>query len=329
MRDVAERAGVSVTTASNVVRRWQYIASDTRARVEAAIADLGYSPHSIAQGLRTGRTQAIGLIVPDLANLYFAVMVETIERAAGERGYNVLVFSTHNSPQREAQAIEQIAARWVDGLLIVQSTQTARTSELLSHLDIPMVALDRIQPDYTGAWCRIDNYALVELAVAHLRQLGHTDIALIVAPPDIGVGEARVQAFISLAGETRRLIHTQGDFGLTGGYSAIAQLLDSGGPLPTAICASNDMMAVGALRALGERGIRVPTDVSVIGMDDVPICAFLNPALTTVRQPIELLAHEGIGVLLSLIAEKPTATHIVLQPELIVRETTAPPRKAS
>jgi len=329
LRDVADRAGVSVTTVSNVVRGWQFIASDTRARVEEAIAELGYSPHFIAQGLRTGRTQAIGLIVPDLANLYFAVMVETIETAAQERGYNVLVFSTHNSPEREAQAIEQVTARWVDGLLIVQSTQEARTGTLLADLDIPLVALDRVPSDYTGAWCTIDNHAVVRLAIGHLRDLGHTDIAMIVAPRDISVVEARVEAFLALTDGRGRLIPTGDDFGLHGGYSAIVRLLDAGEALPTAFFASNDMMAAGAMRALSERGLRIPQDISLVGMDDVPICSYLTPALTTVRQPLELLANAGIALLLSLIDDKPTDAHVVLMPELVVRESTAPPRKAA
>lgn len=329
LRDVAERAGVSVTTVSNVVRGWQYISSETRTRVEEAITALGYAPHSIAQGLRTGRTQAIGLIVPDLSSAYFSIMVETIEKAARARGYSVLIFSTHNLPEREAEAIAQVTARWVDGLLMVQSTPAARTEALLATLPMPVVALDRIPPNYGGAWCCVDNRAITRLAVEHLHGLGHTDIALIVAPRDISVVEARAIAFQEYTAGRGRLIPTGDDFDLHGGYAAIVRLLDAGETLPTALFASNDMMAAGAMRALAERGIRVPDDLSIIGVDDVPLCAYLTPALTTVRQPLEPLANAGIALLLALIDEQDADPHITLMPELVVRESTAPPRKES
>ncbi|MBL8134184.1 MAG: LacI family DNA-binding transcriptional regulator [Anaerolineae bacterium] len=329
LRDVADRAQVSVTTVSNVVRGWPYIAAETRSRVEDAIEVLGYSPHSIAQGLRTGRTQAIGLVVPDLASQYFAVMVETVETVAQQRGYNVFVVNSRNSPELEIQAVEQVTSRWVDGLLIVQSTRSANTSKHLSRMPIPVVAMERVPQDYQGASCMIDNQAIVRMAVGHLRDLGHRAIAMLVAPRDITVVEARVQAFLSLTQGHGTLIPTADDFGLHGGYTAVKRLLDSGSALPTGIFASNDLMALGAMRAFSEHGIRVPKDVSIVGVDDIPYCAYLTPSLTTVRQPLELLASAGITMLLSLIDEKPPgAQQIVLLPELIVRESTGAPRKS-
>lgn len=188
--------------------------------------------------------------------------------------------------------------------------------------------MERVPTDYSGPSCMIDNREVVRLAVDHLCALGHQDIAMLVAPRDITVVEARVQAFMEVTKRKGRLIPT-GDFGLHGGYTAAKRLLDFGTPLPTALLASNDMMALGAMRVFSERGIRVPEDISLIGVDDAPFCSYLTPALTTVRQPLELLASAGITLLLSLIDKKsPPAQHIVLvRPELIVRETTAAPRK--
>lgn len=327
LRDVADRAQVSVTTVSNVMRGWPYISAETRSRVEAVIRELGYAPHSIAQGLRTGRTQVIGLIVPDLASQYFSVMVDTVERVARQHGYNVFVVNTHNSPDLEAEAVEQVAARWVDGLLMVQSTTGARTGERLEALEIPSVALERVPTDYSGASCMIDNRQIVKVALDHLHALGHKDIAHLVAPRDITVVEARVEAYLEAMGGRGHLIPTGGDFSLNGGYMAMLRLMEMKDRLPTAIFASNDLMAVGAMRALTQNGVRVPQDVSIVGVDDIPFCAYITPALTTVRQPLQLLADAGINLLLSLIDHKqPETQQIVLTPELVVRESTAPPR---
>lgn len=328
LRDVADRAQVSITTVSNVMRGWPYISADTRIRVEAAINELSYSPHSIAQGLRTGRTQVIALIVPELATLYFAVLVETVEQIAQQHGYNVFVVNSRNSPELEAQAVEQVASRWVDGLLIAQSTRSAGTGERLNRLEIPVVAMERVPPDYTGSSCMIDNRQIVTLALDHLRSLGHKDIAHLVAPRDITVVEERVEAYLEIMDKRGRLIPTGDDFGLHGGYTAITRLLESGEKLPTAIFASNDLMAIGAIRALQERALRVPEDVSVVGVDDIPVCRYLTPTLTTVRQPLGALANAGIMMLLRLIHRQPLQNdHVVLKPELIVRESTAAPRK--
>jgi len=328
LRDVASHAQVSVTTVSNVVRGWQFIAADTRRRVEQSILELGYSPHSIAQGLRTGRTQVIGLIVPDLASLYFAVMVETVEQVAQQHGYNVFVINSNESPEQEARALEQVAARWVDGLLIVQTTPSERASKLLASLNMPTVALDRVASDYHGAACTIDNRQIVLLAIAHLCALGHTHIAHLVAPRDITVVEARAQAYVEAMGGQGRLIPTGSDFDLEGGYLGILNMVVAGTPLPTAVFASNDLMAIGAMRAFSERGIRVPEDVSIVGVDNIPFCRYLSIGLTTVAQPLDALAEAGMTMLLQLIHDHPLdAQQVILQPELIVRESTAAPRK--
>lgn len=328
LRDVADRAQVSITTVSNVVRGWPYIAVETRNRVESAISELGYQPHSIAQGLRTGRTQAIGLIVPDLASLYFAVMVEIVEQIAQRHGYNVIVVNSNESPDNEARAIEQVAARWIDGLLIAQTTPSERSSALLANLPIPIVALDRVPPDYPAPYCTIDNEQIIALALGHLTALGHTHTAHLHGPRNIIVAEVRAQAYLRATHGAGRLIATGDDLDLNGGYLGMLRLLDSGDPLPTAIFTANDLMAIGAMRALHERGVRVPDDVSIIGVDDIPFGRYATPALTTVAQPLDQLALAGTTMLLDLIHERPiAASQILLEPSLVVRESTAAPRK--
>jgi len=328
LRDVARRAGVSVTTVSNVVRGWPYISDATRARVQRAIAELNYSPDPIAQGLRTGRTQVIGFIVPDIANPHFAAMVSIVEDVAHEQGYSVLVFSTHEDSAREADCIRRVAHGWGDGLLIVQAAPTNQLDP--RALPVPVVGIDRVPGDFAGAGCTVDNSAVAELAVRHLAELGHRRIAHLSGPPRALPAQARAAGYRRWMGalglDYRYASSNPGVWSAQEGYRATGALLDEG-ERPTALFASNDRLAIGAAHALRERGLRVPEDVSLVGVDDIETSRYLNPPLTSVRQPLEAMARAGIDLLLRLIEGKqtPAEASITLAPTLVVRASTAPP----
>ncbi len=332
LRDVARRAGVSVTTVSNVVRGWPYISDATRARVERAILELHYSPDPIAQGLRTGRTQVIGFIVPDIANPHFAAMVSTVEDAAQEQGYGVLVFSTHEDPAREADCIRRVAHGWGDGLLIVQTASTSQVDP--RSLSIPVVGIDRIPANFVGAHCTVDNEAIVELAMRHLVELGHRRIAHLSGPPSALPAQARVEGYrrwvANLGLDYFHASSNPGAWSSQEGYRAALALLDAG-ERPTAIFASNDRLAIGAAHALRERGLRIPDDISLVGVDDIEASRYLNPPLTTVRQPLDAMARAGIDLLLRLINGEgepaPANLQVTLAPTLVVRASTAAPRR--
>ena len=328
LRQVADHAGVSVTTVSNVIRGWPHIAESTRARVQEAIDTLGSSPHPIAQGLRTGRTLMIALIVPDLAKPHFAAMVSTIEQIAREQGYSILIYNSHDDEASEVYSIHEAIKRWVDGMIIVQAADAHMTGAALADLTIPVVALDRVPDDFHGPACQIDNRLAARLALDHLHGLGHRRIAHLAGPSGAATAHERMEGYDAWLREHnlayRAVTECPGEWGADTGYAAMRHILDDF-PAPTAIFASNDMMAIGALHALYERGFVVPRDISVIGVDDIELCRHLHPPLTTIAQPLEQMARSGIDMLLRLIHnEPPEQTRVLLSPQLVIRESTAP-----
>jgi len=328
LRDVARYAGVSITTVSNVVRGWPYITEETRQKVQLAIHELGYVPHLIAQGLRSGRTQTIGFVVPDLANPHFASLASTVEDVAYEHGYSVLIYNTHEDEVRQAEGIRRLTSGWGDGMMIVQTANALQTTDLLRSITIPIVAIDRVQNNFGGAFCNVDNLEVVRLALQHLYDFGHRRIAHLAGPSYTLSAIARSEGYRQLVQElglSYQYISTnQGNWSPQEGYRAMRELLERPGR-PTAVFASNDRLAIGASHAIYEHGLSIPGDISLVGVDDIEVSQHINPPLTTVRQPLEEMARVGIELLLKLIhAEAPSNTHVSLLPTLIVRESTAP-----
>jgi LacI family transcriptional regulator len=329
LRDVAAHAGVSVTTVSNVVRNWPYISAELRHRVQDSIDTLGYSPHIVAQGLRTGQTQAIAFIVPDLSNPYFAEIVAAAEDAAQAHGYTLLVFNTHEDPVREAECIQKAARRWADGLLIAQSASTSESSTPWDNVHIPVIAVDRIPESGTHPACAVDNLLVGSTATEHLFSLGHRKIAHIAGPQAVRPALDRCLGYRKTLNEHQlpysQIVYSGATWGPNDGYRCMTALLDGDDP-PTAVFASNDRVAIGALHAISERGLRVPRDISLIGVDDIEISVHLNPPLTTMRQPLDQLANIAVEMLLQVIREETLELSLrLLEPELIVRGSTAAP----
>ena len=328
LRDVADRAGGSVTTGSNVVRGWPYISEETRVRVEQAIHDLGYVPHPMAQGLRTGRTQVIGFVVPNLANPHFAAMVSAVEDVAWEHGYSVLVFNTHEDETRENDCIRRMINGWGDGLLLVQTAQFLESSQLLSDFPLPIVAVDRVPSTYKGAFCRVDNMAIARIAMGHLYEMGHRRIAHLSGAHNALTAMARLEGYHRCIQELNLsydyVSYSSNLWTPNEGYRAMKDLL-ANGPRPTAVFASNDSLAIGAAHAIREENLRIPEDISLIGVDDLDVSRYLYPPLTSVQQPVAEMAQVGIEMLLRLImGETPEQIHLSLSPTLVVRRSTGP-----
>lgn len=325
LKDVAMLAGVSVTTVSNVVRGWPYIAEDTRQKVQEAIAELGYSPHPIAQGLRTGQMQTIGFVVPDISNPYFASIVSVAEDVAQEHQYTVIIFSSHEDPTRQTECIRRAANRMVDGLLIAPVATTPLQSSDFRNLTVPMVLIDRVPQDYTGASCALNNFRVGQMATEHLYQLGHRRIAHISGPPMLRAARERAAGYQHVIRQYalpyERIAYASKHWGCEDGYQQMRQLLTDSEP-PTAIFAGNDLVAIGVLHALDEAGIATPQQMSVVGVDDIEVGAYMQPTLTTVSQPIREMARTGIELLLMMIRHQdaPIFQH-VLEPQLIARHS--------
>lgn len=325
MRDVANRANVSVQTVSRVVNNEKNLAPETRSRVLAAIHELGYRPHGIARSLRTGRTDTIALLVPHVSRPFFSNVTSAVEQVVMARGYSLMIYSTYDDPDREAQHLDLIARNWVDGVFYV-TTDYSNNLTVLAETSIAAVAIDRQPLGYEGPAVLFDNQRSGRMAAEHLLSLGHTRIAFIesVSP--------RVFAQQQLAGIQKSLQEanlplmrpdpSQGRRGAPHGYHA-AQMLLSQTPRPTAMIASDDGAALGALRYALETGLRVPDDLSILAMNENEIWPFTAPSLTAIVQPIEEMALQAFEMLQGLMAGRvPKEPQIVLAPSLVRREST-------
>ena len=325
MKDVALQVGVSVQTISAVINDKPGITTETRDRVLEAIEQLGYRPFSIARSLRTRRTHTIALIVPDIANPSFSTIASAAEDVAHASGYTLVNYNTHESPEREANYIRTAAERWVDGVLFVSAHDQIQGLESLQRAGIPCVAIDRNPESYSGPSVTLDNIKAGELATTHLIDLGHRCLAHISGPQRLGLARDRLTGFnraLESHGLPEGLVINSAGWTCEDGFSAFKTLL-AAKTCPTGVFAASDRIAIGAMHAASQAGLRIPEDLSIVGLDDVELAAYQNPPLTTVQQSFTELATTAMQLLLALLnGEQPQNTQLVLEPHLVVRKST-------
>jgi len=334
IRDVAAEAGVSKSTVSHVVNGTRFVEPATAGRVRVAIDALGYHPNSLARSLRRRVTHTIGLLVPDNANPYFAEVARAIEDEGFAEGYSVVLCNSDLSPEKQAAYIDVLLAKRVDGLIIVSAgliPSADRPNPIRPILDagVPCVIIDSDLEGTPVDQVLVDNEQGGWLAGRHLADLGHRRIACLVGPNDLtpsagriaGLRRALADAGVVLAPDAI----VSGNGRSDGGEAAVRELLARGVAF-TALFAFNDLMAIGALGALGRAGCRVPEDVSVVGFDDVPLAAAVYPALTTVAQPVAELGRRSVRLLLDRMAERSSPfARVILPTTLVERESSAAP----
>lgn len=300
--DVARLSGVSGAVVSYVLNGGpRPVSADTRARVLAAIEQLNYRPNAAARALRLRRTNAIGLILPDIGNPYFGEFAKAIEDAAFDRGYALLLGNSSNDPQREAAQLDSFIDRQVDGLLVISVRKYAELS-VVREAKIPLVVIDQPEKGVDIATVVIDNYRGARAAVDHLRSHGHHRIALVGGPPQLPGSQARQagwrDALADLAAEERQRLQVVAPFTRLGGLEATLQLMSTK-DRPTAIFASSDVQAIGVLRACAQLGLRVPEDLALVSFDGTQGAEFTAPPLTVIRQPVEMIAGTALDMLLT------------------------------
>ena len=325
LRDVAKRAGVSAMTVSRVINGREGVDAETQQRVEEAIEALDYVPSRIARGLISQKTATLGLIVPDVVNPFFSLVVRGAELIARRAGYRVLLCNSEGNLRLEHQYIEDLMAHRVEGLLLAPANDQSRHSIFpLLRRNFPLVLIDRAVPDIDCDSIVSDNAAGARRLVQHLIAVGHRSIAHLTDAEDTSTGRDRLKGYqeaLAAAGIPYRdelVLRTTVD--QIGGYRA-TQMLLSMESAPTAIFAVNNMTAVGAMKALRERGLRVPEDMGLVCFDEVEHLAVLSPFLTVIDQPAETFGSLGVQLLLERIAGKagPRTRRIGLQTDLIVR----------
>jgi DNA-binding LacI/PurR family transcriptional regulator len=311
LKDVAERAGVSVKTVSNVVNGYLHVRPDTRARVEEAIAELNYRPNLSARNLRKGRTGVIALAVPELDIPYFAELARHVVAAAAELGWTVLIDQTGGGPEQERVAAAGIGDHLIDGLIF---SPLALTADDLAGLDgMPMVLLGERVDHGPADHVLIDNVAAAREITAHLVGLGRRRIAAIGSQrtPEGASARLRLAGYAAALddagiGYDERLVAPAPAWHRADGAAAMRELLSSGSR-PDAVFCFNDTLALGALRALHEAGLRVPQDVAVAGFDDIEDGRFSVPTLTTIAPDKERIARLAVELLAGRITGDRTA----------------------
>ncbi len=328
--DVSKRAGVSRSTVSRVVAGNGYVSEANRKAIEAAIAELGYRPNTLAQALRSNRSNVIGAVFVDVGTPYFANMTYGVQRATRSAGKSLMVSSGFADQDEEARAIIELIDRSCDGIILyLEHPMREDVVEMLRRADIPVVSIGHKPSPVSRGQVILDNFGGARAAMRHLLEQGHRHIVHLSGQAEFGDTLARregmVAALAEFGMEMSDLHVVCGEFHQRFGYGATLELLDAGRDF-TAIFAGDDDIAGGVLLAMRERGMRVPEDVSVIGFDDAFHAQHMWPPLTTVRQSMDALGEAAAKLLLDLLV-RPEAGPLetVVETELVVRSSVAAP----
>lgn len=322
IRDVAERAGVSVTTVSRALNGTGPVSPDVRRRVEAASSELRYVAHGTARSLITRRTDVFGVVLPDLFGEFFSEVIRGMDPRAQERGYHLLLSGSHDGRREIEFAVGAMRGR-VDGMIVMSPGVSGARLEGCLPPDVPVVLLNCDVSGTAFSAINVDNYGGALAMTRHLMQLGHRRVGMINGAEGNFDALERLRGFraaVAEAGGAVQGSEAPGDFTEAGGYRAAGELARAADP-PTAIFCANDSMAVGAISALRALGRRVPDDVAVAGFDDVPIGRYLSPSLSSVRVDVNRLGARAVELLCHAIAGDAPPAQELLPTELVVRRS--------
>jgi LacI family transcriptional regulator len=330
IRDVAETAGVSISTVSIALRGSGPVSEETRRKVLAAAAAIGYVPNPMARGLRFGGSSHLAFITGDLTNSFAGAVLRVVERCAAEAGYTVIVANSDGNPAREAAALDVLEAQRVAGILLNPVGQGPGYRDRLDRIACPVVTYDQYVAGLGRDFVGVDSEQAGRVLTEYLLRLGHRRIGFIGGSPGLWSADMRLQGYtkaLAAAGITADpALIVAAYYRGAEAYQRTVTLL-AGSTRPTAILAANNVMALGALQAVLDLGYRCPADISVVGIDDVPWSGLVKPRLTIVAQPIEELAQVAIEWLLEHMAQGADpampARRLELPPRFVMGESCA------
>jgi LacI family transcriptional regulator len=329
---VAKKAGVSTATVSRVLNNLNVVKGSTRARVLRAAEELKYHPNLHARSLARGKSRTLGILVSSMENPFFFDIYHALESAAHARGYEVVVANTDYRSEQLVSSVRLMIGWRVAGLAAIVSEMDSHLIQMLTDSKIPIVFYDVGTPQKNITNVRVDYRRGMRKIVEYLHSLGHTRMAFVGHHSTLGPISERRRTFLDTVSRISPNAHTEvvaGADGLEGGRQAVREIFASGFD-PTAILCVNDFMAVGALRQLRELGIRVPEDVSVTGFDNIKLAEFCSPALTTVHIPREQIGETIFENLVpENLSERLPGKEILIDPELVVRESTGSARSGT
>ena len=339
IQDVAKQAGVAPMTVSRVINKSSYVAQPMRERVETAIAEMGYVPNGLARSLRSRRTHTFALVLTDVTNPFFTTVARGVEDAASAAGFMVILGNTDEGEAKEREYLRMLLQRQVDGILLVPAGDATESLRVIRQQQTPAVVLDRrvqhAQVDVVRCDSEGGAYQLGELLIS----LGHRSLAIIAGPQGVSNSDDRVAGFqraLAEAGlnQTAPVYHGDiasvyyGNLTHQSGYEMTRKAL-AAAPRPTAIFAANNFLAIGALNALHDAGLRVPEDVALVAFDDLPSEFVAFPFLTVLAQPAYEMGQKAVELLLNRLEAKklPPFQEVLLESKMIVRQSSGDKRE--
>lgn len=330
IKDIARAAQVSHPTVSRALQNSPLVNPKTAEKIRKIAREYGYRPSAVARGLVTRRTRTIGLAVTSIADPFTAEVASGVEQAASDSGYSVFLADSNADPEREKKVVQTLAEQRVDGIIVTSSRVGALHLPLLAEMMVPIVLVNDQHPGSVAHSVLISNIDGTRMLVEHLLSLGHRRIGYIGDAHGYQSDTERLDGYqigLAEAGIAVRpewIVHGNGK--PDAAVEAANRLLDLPEP-PTAICCYNDMTALGALHAIHARGLHVPDDLSLVGFDDLFLAAYTDPPLTTIHQPMRRMGELAMESLVKLMNGKDSVQQVVIQPELVVRTSTAHVRR--
>ncbi len=322
LKDVARRSGVSVATASRVLNSPDKVSAETRERVLAAIDELRFVRSAAARAINSGRSRVVGALIPTLDNAIFARVLDGLEGRLAQHKLSLIVATTGDDPLVEAQKAQELIDIGAEGLIVSGIHHDPAFERLVDRVSVPAVGLSYFSDDYHLPTVGYDNHAIARMALRHLYELGHADIAVIHGPRSNNDRTRARIASLESSGLPVRLDYYEVGIAISEGCAAVSRILQSGNPYTACLCLS-DVLATGAIYELQKNGIDVPRDISVTGMEDLPSSSYIYPSLTTVRLPVLEMGINAAEALANWLEKGDRPESLLLPSELVKRQSTA------
>lgn len=308
MKDIADEAGVSKTTVSMVInKKDSSISKETRQKIYDIIKETGYIPNNAARGLNTNRSGTIAIIVPDISNPFFSELSRAVEDTANKLGYNMILCNSDNNSDKERRYVQLLISKLVDGAIFIPGEDSFESSRLLKENGIPFVFVDRYIEEfkeYPGIF--FDNKSGIKKGIEYLYKKGKRKIVLVSGPKDITVNKHRIEGYMEIMKGYNiydESLIFRSEFSLEGGIDITNKILDTQKDID-AIFYSNDIMAIGGMKALKRRKYKIPEDIAVMGFDGIKFSKMIEPELTTIEQPIYDMGSAACKLIINIINEK-------------------------
>ena len=310
IKDIARIAGVSTATVSRVINNNPAgVSRETRAHIQQIVQTYGYQPNNVARSMITKRSNTIGVVVPDIVNQFYTLLLKGVEDMAASRGYSVVLCNSNNNEDKELRNLSYLRDNYVAGIIYNNYRMSERTANLIRSSRVPLIFVDNWGDPIDGICVRINHQHGMAAMANYLLDMGHRAFAYLAGPEGVFSADMRRRGFLDALEERGIPFAPRGvlqhcAYSEEAGYEAAKQLLDEKRSITCFVCA-NDLIAYGVIRLLNERGLRVPDDCSVTGFDDIPFSRLLNPGLTTIYNPVQQLGRSAAQLLIDHIEGAP------------------------